>query len=165
MQNLLTLRPETWLDDIIINFYFKDIESRGNIGHDCILYNSFFMTNLVDDDEKYDFSKVTRFVKPEMFKKKKIILPINLHNNHWAIGVVDIKMKIIKYLDSKHNDGDLYVKALLQFVHDAWNMFYQDATLPFNNQWKTIPFDDRQMVMIAAYFVVCTQNVLQQIQH
>ena len=65
------------------------------------------------------FSKVTRFVKPEMFKKKKIILPINLHNNHWAIGVVDIKMKIIKYLDAKHNDGDLYVKALLPFVHDA----------------------------------------------
>ena len=123
-------------------FYFKDIESRCNIGHDCILYNSFFVANLVEDDDKYNISKVTRFVKPEMFKKKKIIIPINLHNNHWAIGDVDIEMKEIKYFVSKHNDGDLYVKALLQFVHDAWSMFNQDSTLTFNNEWKTIPCDD-----------------------
>ena len=100
------------------------------------------MTNLVDDNDKYNFSKVTRFVKPEMLKKKKIILPIDLHNNHWAIGVIDNERKIIKYLDSKHYDGDLYVKALLRFVHDAWNILNKDSTLPYNNQRKTIPCDD-----------------------
>ena len=112
-KNILTLIPRTWLTDEVINFNFKAIESRGNIGHNCILYNSFFMSKLLDENNQYNFSKVKRYVKQEMFKKKKIILPINLHNNHWAIGVIDIEMKIIKNLDSKHNDGDLYVKALL----------------------------------------------------
>ena len=98
----------------------------------------FFMANLVDVNDKYNFSKVTRYIKREMFKKKKIILPINLHNNHWAISVIEIEMKIIKYLDSKHLDGDLYVKALLRFVHDAWNMLNKDPTLPDSDQWEMI---------------------------
>ena len=39
--NLLTLIPRTLLTDEVIKFYSKAIESRGNIGHNCILYNSF----------------------------------------------------------------------------------------------------------------------------
>ena len=88
-KNLLTLIPRTWLTDEVIKFYFKAIESRGNIGHNCILYNSFFMSKLLDENNQYNFSKVKRYVKQEMFKKKRIILPINIQNTHWASGVID----------------------------------------------------------------------------
>ena len=88
-KNLLTLIPRTWLTDEVIKFYFKIIESRGNIGHNCILYNSFLMSKLLDVNNQYNFSKVKRYVKQEMFKKKKIILPINIQNTHWASGVID----------------------------------------------------------------------------
>ena len=88
-KNLLTLIPRTWLTDEVIKFYFKAIESRGNIGHNCISYNSFFMSQLLDENNQYNFSKVKRCVKREMFKKKKIILPNNIQNTHWASGVID----------------------------------------------------------------------------
>ena len=47
-RSLFTLRPETWLNDEVINFYFKAIESKDNMEHDCTLYNSLFMFKLVD---------------------------------------------------------------------------------------------------------------------
>ena len=51
------------------------------------------MSKLLDDNNEYDFSKVKRYVKQKMFKKKKIILLINIQNSHWATGVIDIEMK------------------------------------------------------------------------
>ena len=47
------------------------------------------MSKLLDENNQYNFSKVKRYVKQEMFKKKKIILPINIQNTHWASGVID----------------------------------------------------------------------------
>ena len=74
-----------------LNFISKQLNQE--ITLDTIVYyttyNSFFMSKLLDENNQYNFSKVKRYVKQEMFKKKRIILPINIQNTHWASGVIN----------------------------------------------------------------------------
>ena len=72
-----------------LNFISKQLNQEVTL--DTIVYYTtvFFMSKLLDENNQYNFSKVKRYVKQEIFKKKKIILPINIQNTHWASGVID----------------------------------------------------------------------------
>ena len=88
----------------------------------------------------YNFERVGRWIDEDMFiKKKKIILPINLGNSHWATAVISIEEQTIKYLDSSHqNRGNRYLDALLKFVHDSWKKLNNGRNLPDSDKWILI---------------------------
>ena len=72
-----------------LNFISKQLNQEVTL--DTIVYYTtvFFMSKLLDENNQYNFSKVKRYIKQEIFKKMKIILPINIQNTHWASGVID----------------------------------------------------------------------------
>ena len=102
------------------------------------VYKSFFMTQLLNERGGYNFQQINNWVERDMFCKKKMILPINLGNEHWATAVIDFEMKTIKYLDSLGRNGDRYLYALLMFLMDSWKKLNHQTILPQVEKWKLI---------------------------
>ena len=75
------------------------------------------------------------WIPNNMFEKKKIILPVNLGNCHWATVVVFTEEKIIKYYDSMGNSGGDITQSMLRFVTDGWN-YIEQSVLPDIEKWK-----------------------------
>ena len=72
-----------------LNFISKQLNQEVTLDMIVFYTTVFFMSKLLDENNQYNFSKVKRYVKQEMFRKKKIILPINIQNTHWASGGID----------------------------------------------------------------------------
>ena len=83
---------------------------------------TFFFNKLTGETtHEYNFEDTVRWIPNEMFEKpKKIILPVNLGNLHWALAVIFIKDQIIIYYDFMWYDGSHVLHALLKFVEDVW---------------------------------------------
>lgn len=91
-----TLTPGRWLNDTVIEFYMKHIEADNS---ETVCFNSFFFTAL----SERGYQGVRRWMKrkkADIFQLHKIFVPINLNQNHWVLGMVDIKNKKIVYADS-----------------------------------------------------------------
>ena len=95
---LLCLREKEWLNDEVINFYFDLLNSER-----VFCWNSFFWLKLSGDGKGYNYKAVQRWTsrrKIEIFKFERILVPMNIGKNHWALGLIDLKKKHISYLDS-----------------------------------------------------------------
>ncbi len=94
------LHDREWLNDEVINFYMQ-------ILHDqyprVYLWNSFFWLKLSSDGQGYNYKSVQRWTsrkKIDLFSFDRVIFPMNIGKNHWALGLVDLKDKAIMYYDS-----------------------------------------------------------------
>jgi sentrin-specific protease 1 len=103
------LRDREWLNDEVINFYMdliNDLSAR--IGGKRTIpktycWNSFFWLKLSDDGKGYNYKAVQRWTsrkKIDLFSFDRIIVPMNVGRNHWALGFVDLKNKHVRYYDS-----------------------------------------------------------------
>lgn len=105
---LACLRPCTWLNDEVINFYFKLLEERSRAEKapaKCWFPNSFFWSTLSGPDGKtYNYKGVRRWTikaKIDVFDMDYVIFPMNIgHGTHWTLGIIDIKDCGFRYLDS-----------------------------------------------------------------
>lgn len=133
---LQTLKPGTWLNDEVINFYMSMLseydEARPsppgiNKNH---YFSSFFMAkyfNVKDfngsstDSSLYSYSNIKRWTKKfNVFEKNKIFFPVNRGNSHWTLSYIDITKKEIHYIDSMNHSGRIFLLALLDFLeHEA----------------------------------------------
>ena len=107
---LKCLQPTTWLNDEVINFYtnmiMEDLLETNGI-YSC---NTFFMSKLFPENERYDFEAVRRWTKNiDIFSLKKIFIPINIDNRHWTLVYIDVHNKSIFYYDSLGDAGYTYV--------------------------------------------------------
>lgn len=96
IRDFKTLAPRRWLNDTIIEFFMKYIE--WNVPQ-TVAFNSFFYSNL----SQRGYQGVRRWMKRkkvEIKNLKKIFVPINLNESHWALGFIDIQGKRIIYVDS-----------------------------------------------------------------
>ena len=137
-RSLLTLQEGRWLNDQVVDYYFKLLEMRSNVQRHCIIYTSSFMSKLLDHNLEYNFQKIVTKVKNNMFQKNKIILPIKIDNMHWATGVIYVHSKKIRIYDSMGANRDLYLKALLRFVKDSWHTIYNGMSFQDSEQWKLV---------------------------
>lgn len=125
---LSALRPNTWLNDEIINFYMGLLQDRDaelcknnpsrNSSH---YFNSFFMNKVLDENDKrvYTYSAVRRWTKKfDIFTKRRIYFPINISNTHWTHLVLYIEAREIHYYDSMGGNGEKYMRAILKWVVD-----------------------------------------------
>jgi len=117
------LKPGTWLNDEVINFYMSMLQERDSqlavegrrTSH---YFNSFFMSKLLER-EQYAYSNVRRWSKSfDVFSKDKIFIPVNIHNTHWTMAVVFIVKKEVHYYDSMSGSGRKYLSALQQWLKD-----------------------------------------------
>ena len=119
---ILCLRPCTWLNDEVINFYMNMLmerdqrrsdESAGKI-RSSHFFSSFFMVKLLQNG-RYTYANVKRWTKKfDVFQKDKIFIPVNINNAHWTLLIVYIQKNEIHYYDSMSGRGKEYTKAVMK---------------------------------------------------
>lgn len=145
--NLITLKPGQWLDDMIINFYMEMIDERSRNNSNLpstFCFNTFLYTKFVA--EGYD--GVRNFTRrSDIFEKDIIVIPIHeASRSHWTVVIIKPKMKQVAYLDSLSNNTGLkttlqqnaitildHVQSYLAFEH----LERRNALLDSEN-WSTI---------------------------
>ncbi|AGO13848.1 AaceriAGL019Wp [[Ashbya] aceris (nom. inval.)] len=96
VRDFKTLAPRRWLNDTIIEYFMKQIELKYT---HTVAFNSFFYSTL----SERGYQGVRRWMKRKKVKiedLRKIFVPINLDQSHWALGIIDITKKKIMYADS-----------------------------------------------------------------
>eukprot|EP00928_Gymnodinium_smaydae_P056477 TRINITY_DN39853_c0_g1_i1.p1 TRINITY_DN39853_c0_g1~~TRINITY_DN39853_c0_g1_i1.p1 ORF type:complete len:381 (-),score=26.67 TRINITY_DN39853_c0_g1_i1:30-1172(-) len=91
------LVPEGWLNDEMVNCYFRLLQERGGGRYWCP--NSFFWSRLEADGH----ASVRRWAQRAGVKVSEldaILLPLHLNGDHWALGVIDVQAGCLRYLDS-----------------------------------------------------------------
>lgn len=111
-----TLKPGQWLNSTVIEYYLKSLEAEDSR---LVAFSPFFITKLSSDG----FNSVRRWLK---MKKKdilnidKMLIPINVNENHWVCAMVDFKNKKILYLDSLCNTSNrssfMYLERIKDYV-------------------------------------------------
>lgn len=117
MNDLLCLLNGRWLNDNIINYYISILEEKNEL-KDIKIFNTYFINKLIQNG-KYNYMNVRRWSrKIDIFKKDKILIPINQNNVHWTLILIDMIDKIIYYIDSLGGLGDKYFDNILHYLRD-----------------------------------------------
>ena len=124
---LQCLNNREWLNDEVINFYFDMLNELGkeNRYYKTYLWNSFFWLKLCGDGKGYNYKAVQRWTsrkKIDIFEYDRIIVPMNIGKNHWALGLVDLKDKAVKYYDSlaANTIHKSFSEFILQYLEDEF---------------------------------------------
>ncbi|KAI9460237.1 hypothetical protein BJY52DRAFT_289425 [Lactarius psammicola] len=114
--DLSRLRPGTWLNDEIINFYGqlilersalhprnKSVKNGARSEKGSILnvhyFNSFFFEKLVRDG--YQKARLAKWTKKfDLFSKDVALFPINHGNSHWTAAAINFRRRRIESFDS-----------------------------------------------------------------
>ncbi|KAF9270478.1 cysteine proteinase [Marasmius fiardii PR-910] len=111
-QDIVRLRPGSWLNDEIINFYGAmilgrsesckgDKENKGSSGKplDAWYFSSFFWSKL--EKEGYDKGRLAKWTKKiDIFSKDVILIPVNHNNMHWTGAAINFRRRRIESHDS-----------------------------------------------------------------
>ena len=109
-----TLSPHTYVNDLIISFYYEIIQDKYPSELITLLDPAVSMSIILDnsDDDNLEDLKSCIFIPLQLDKKKFIFAPINdnkkiqytCSGSHWTLNVVDIDNSLIYYLDSTLGD-------------------------------------------------------------
>lgn len=146
---LACLRPCTWLNDEVINFYFKLLEERSRVGKaptKCWFPNSFFWSTLSGSDGKtYNYKGVRRWTikaKVDIFAMDHVIFPMNIgHGTHWTLGIIDIKGCGFRYLDSMSKSLTPmanFIPFLRRYVDDEHKAKKNGVALDDPDSWQLL---------------------------
>ncbi|XP_068811265.1 sentrin-specific protease 2 isoform X2 [Struthio camelus] len=115
-EDIHTLRNLHWLNDEIINFYLNLLVERNKKeGYPALhAFSTFFYPKLISGGYKA-VRRWTRGV--DLFKQDLILVPIHLRV-HWALAVIDVRRKTIKYFDSVGQKGDKICENLFQYLQE-----------------------------------------------
>lgn len=126
VSKLVCLRPNTWLNDEVVNFYMCMLQERDqNLCRESNgtrtpshYFNSFFMSKLMENGQ-YTYGNVKRWSKKfDVFAMDRIFMPINLNNSHWVMSVAYVQRREIHYYDSMTGNGERHLKAILRWLGD-----------------------------------------------
>ena len=113
--DISTLSPHTYLNDLIISFYYEILQKKYHSDLITLLDPAVSMSIVLDnsgnDDNLRDLKNCI-FLPLELGKKKFIFAPINdnkkiqyiCSGSHWTLNLVDVDNGIIYYLDSNLGD-------------------------------------------------------------
>lgn len=111
-----TLKPGQWLNSTVIEYFLKSLEAEDSR---LVAFSPFFITKLSSDG----FNSVRRWLKmkkKDIMKIDKMLIPINVNENHWVCAMVDFKNKKILYLDSLCNTSNrssfMYLERIKDYV-------------------------------------------------
>ena len=134
-----------WINDEIINFYFKLLQMRDTIlcnsgerKRQSYFFNTFLNTQL-SDNVSYQYTFVKRWSKhvpgQDIFALDKIFFPINISGLHWALVVANMQLKQIVYFDSLYSDynSTKYCNAIFEYIK---NEHTHKKGTDLSNEWK-----------------------------
>jgi len=126
-EKILCLRPESWLNDEVINFCMSMLQERDDKLRELSpnrkkshFFNSFFMDKLLGNGHVgYHYKDVARWTKKfDVFQLDKVFIPVNIANTHWTMAVVLVSRKEIHYYNSMKDEGRKYKNGLLRWLGD-----------------------------------------------
>jgi len=114
-EDIDTLSPYTYLNDLIISFYYEIIQDKYPSKDIALLDPAVSMSIILDSNENEDDLEDLKqciFLPLELDKKKFIFAPINdntkiqytCSGSHWTLNVIDVENNLIYYLDSTNGD-------------------------------------------------------------
>jgi hypothetical protein len=121
VENIQTLRPEGWLDDVVIDAYLRIIQTRNNNrsneAHRIMILSALFYPHLVSTISGYNFNNVTRWLRNiNVLEYAKLLLPILKRGNHWTLAIVDLRDLGIQVFDSIYHPADQTTYDILQHL-------------------------------------------------
>jgi hypothetical protein len=143
-ESILSLRPNKWLNDEIMNWYFncKSLSKLVEDQDSCIL-STYYYSRLMDVNNKKEYTfenvktwKCFRIKNP--LEMKKIYIPVNLGNQHWVLVVIDNPSKTITFYDSlmseeafNDNTGEITSKCNRNILDNIMRLLKEyDTNLP-----------------------------------
>lgn len=116
-RDLLTLCDRHWLNDNIIDFYLQlvkeDVNSRKlNQIH---IFSTYFYTTLKEKGY-IGVNKWGKRAKVDVSELDMVFVPVNLHQTHWALAVIDNKNERFFYVDSLFGDGTDILYLLMDYM-------------------------------------------------
>ena len=110
-----TLSPHTYVNDLIISFYYEIIQEKYLSKLITLLDPAVSMSIILDvnnDEDNFRDIRNCIFTPLELDKKKFIFAPINdnkkiqytCSGTHWTLNVIDVENNLIYYLDSTLGD-------------------------------------------------------------
>ena len=121
------LLPGQWLSDDFINFYGSILNARTDgysflPGEGTVVFTCFFFTLLVPSPNTYHYDRVHRWAEANtpngLFQLKKLLIPINVNGNHWAIMEIDFAAKSFAYYDSLGMNRSPWISACKRYLRD-----------------------------------------------
>ena len=108
--------------DEVINFYVAMMmQEEGSI----YSFSTFFMIRLYERGN-YTFKNVARWSKKlDIFRHKKMFIPINYEHEHWVLVVIDLTIMTIFFYDGFKRNGGYFVRCAIL----VWNT----AGIAFND--------------------------------
>ena len=113
-EDIETLSSHTYLNDLIISFYYEIIQDKYPSKDITLLDPAVSMSIILDSNDENDLEDLKQciFLPLELDKKKFVFAPINdntkiqysCSGSHWTLNVIDVEKKIIYYLDSTNGD-------------------------------------------------------------
>eukprot|EP00439_Symbiodinium_sp_Y106_P078087 s562_g16.t3 len=136
-RQLECLRPGEWLNDEVINFYYKLLQERSKTiasSPKSWFTNSFFWPKLSGNNKdasgaavklnktEYNYKEVRRWTikaKVDIFDMDYVIFPMNIAETHWSMGAIDMREKGFRYFDSMFsNPPSNFVAFLRRYLAD-----------------------------------------------
>jgi Ulp1 family protease len=131
------LKQRTWLRDATINFFFLLLRLHGVAAlaeggpreSHVWAHNSFFYAKLTGQSgpKVYAYEGVRGWTAArksklgvDIFAYRRVIMPINRGNKHWAMVMVDMEEKRVYFLDSLRGNGSDVIRHLIQYLKDEW---------------------------------------------
>ncbi|NWI62576.1 SENP2 protease, partial [Todus mexicanus] len=115
-EDIHTLRNLQWLNDEVINFYMTLVMERNKKeGYPAAhVFSTFFYPKLISGG----YPAVRRWTRGvDLFKQDLVLVPIHLRV-HWALVVIDMRKKTIKYYDSMGQRGSKICETLFQYLRE-----------------------------------------------
>ena len=144
---LLCLRDREWLNDEIINLYcdmLNDLGSGvGGKSKRTFVWNSFFWLKLSSDGKGYNYKAVQRWTsrrKIDLFSFDRILVPMNIGKNHWALGMVDLVDRTVQYYDSlaASTVHASFAEYIRQYLEDEFRDKRKDEECPDFASFETV---------------------------
>eukprot|EP01034_Spumella_vulgaris_P031276 gene31276-38643_t len=145
---LVCLKPSTWLNDEVINFYMNMLQERdllltekagGETARKSSHYFSSFFIDRLCADRKYNYKNVQRWSRKfDVFAKDKVFMPINLSQTHWVMAVAFVQRREIHYYDSMNGSGDRYLPHIMQWLVDEAKDKKKGSIVIDPLEWKQI---------------------------
>ncbi|KAJ7579387.1 hypothetical protein C8J56DRAFT_1058988 [Mycena floridula] len=100
-QDLKSLLPKMWLTIGVIDFFTTYLSGLFSSDYHCV--SAQFAFRFISGDKIHKPDEAMRYFKSrnmDLIKVKKILIPVNAHQNHWLLCVVDMESTCVTVFDS-----------------------------------------------------------------
>ncbi|KAF5100412.1 hypothetical protein D0Z00_001271 [Geotrichum galactomycetum] len=117
--DLQTLRPGHWINDNIVDFYFNLIQQRSVRSSGVLAKTVVFSTHFFSTLQKSGFKGVAKWAERrgiDVTKPDFILVPINRHNIHWCLAVINNRDLRFELYDSMNGAGAITLELLRDYM-------------------------------------------------